>query len=173
MTTLDPWSTVLLYTDGLVEGPDLPLGQGLDGLRSSLDGGPREPEALCHAVLDTLDVRAGFRDDLALLALQLTPPGKTLALALPARPASLAPMRRAVAQWLRLSGADEDEVYEMLVACGEACANSVAHAHPALSDSSFEVRAGREGAEIEIMVRDTGRWRPHRPRTGDEGAGLP
>ena len=87
MTTLDPWSTVLLYTDGLVEGPELPLGQGLDGLRSSLEGGPREPEALCHAVLDTLDVRAGFRDDLALLALQLTPPGKTLALALPARPA--------------------------------------------------------------------------------------
>jgi serine phosphatase RsbU (regulator of sigma subunit)/anti-sigma regulatory factor (Ser/Thr protein kinase) len=170
MTTLDPWSTVLLYTDGLVEGPDLPLGQGLDGLLSSLEGGPREPEALCHAVLDTLDVRAGFRDDLALLALQLTPPGKTLALALPARPASLAPMRRAVAQWLRLSGADEDEVYEMLVACGEACANTVAHAHPALSDSSFEVRAGREGPEIEITVRDTGRWRP--PGEAGRGRGL-
>jgi anti-sigma regulatory factor (Ser/Thr protein kinase) len=170
MTTLDPWSTVLLYTDGLVEGPELPLGQGLDGLRSSLDGGPREPEALCHAVLDTLDVRAGFRDDLALLALQLTPPGKTLALALPARPASLAPMRRAVAQWLRLAGAGEDEVYEMLVACGEACANTVAHAHPALSDSSFEVRATREGPEIEITVRDTGRWRP--PGEAGRGRGL-
>src|SRR5256885_11300320 len=94
MTTLDPWSSVLLYTDGLVEAPALPLGQGLEGLRTSLEGGPREPEALCHAVLDTLDVRAGFRDDLALLALQLTPPGKTLALALPARPAALASMRR-------------------------------------------------------------------------------
>jgi anti-anti-sigma factor len=170
-TTLDPWSTVLLYTDGLVEGPDLPLGQGLDGLRSSLDGGPREPEALCHAVLDTLDVRAGFRDDLALLALQLTPPGKTLALALPARPGSLAPMRRAVAQWLRLSGADEDEVYEMLVACGEACANSVAHAHPALSDSSFEVRAGREGAEIDHGSRHRAVATAGRAR-GDEGEGF-
>jgi anti-sigma regulatory factor (Ser/Thr protein kinase) len=112
-------------------------------------------------------VRVGFSDDLALLALQLTPPGKTLELELPARPASLAAMRRAVAQWLRLAGAREDEIYEVLVACGEACANAVAHAHPALSDSSFEVRAAQEGSEVEITVRDTGRWRP----PADEGRG--
>ena len=79
-------------------------------------------------------------------------------------------MRRAVAQWLRLAGAGEDEIYEMLVACGEACANTVAHAHPALSDSSFEVRAEREGPEVEITVRDTGRWRP--PGEESRGRGL-
>lgn len=167
VTTLDPWSAVLLYTDGLVEGPELPLGQGLEGLRGSMEGGPREPEALCTAVLDSLDVRVGSSDDLALLALQLTPPGKTLALSFPARPSSLASMRRAVAQWLRLAEAGEDEIYEILVACGEACANTVAHAHPALSDSSFEVHGAREGPEVEIAVRDTGRWRS----PGDEARG--
>jgi serine phosphatase RsbU (regulator of sigma subunit)/anti-sigma regulatory factor (Ser/Thr protein kinase) len=169
-TTLDPWSTVLLYTDGLVEGPQLPLGEGLEGLRGSMAGAPREPEALCQAVLDSLDVRVGLSDDLALLALQLTPPGKTLDLSFPARPSSLASMRRAVAQWLRLAGAGEDEIYEVLVACGEACANTVAHAHPALSDSSFEVRARRERSQVEIEVRDTGRWRP--PGDGSRGRGL-
>jgi serine phosphatase RsbU (regulator of sigma subunit)/anti-sigma regulatory factor (Ser/Thr protein kinase) len=167
VTTLDPWSAVLLYTDGLVEGPELPLGQGLEGLRGSMEGGPREPEALCTAVLESLDVRVGSSDDLALLALQLTPPGKTLALSFPARPSSLASMRRAVAQWLRLAEAGEDEIYEILVACGEACANTVAHAHPALSDSSFEVDGAREGPEVEIAVRDTGRWRS----PGDEARG--
>ena len=167
VATLDPWSAVLLYTDGLVEGPQLPLGQGLEGLRSAMEDGPREPEALCDAVLESLDVRVGFSDDLALLAFQLTPPGKTLVLELPARPASLAAMRRAVAQWLRLAGAREDEIYEVLVACGEACANAVAHAHPALSDSSFEVRAAQEGSEVEVTVRDTGRWRS----PADEGRG--
>ncbi len=167
VTTLDPSSTLLLYTDGLVEGPELPLGQGLERLRSSMEDGPREPEALCQAVLDSLDVRVGFSDDLALLALQLTPPGDTLSLTLPTRPSSLASMRRAVAQWLRLAGAGEDEIYEVLVACGEAGANTVAHAHSALSDSSFEVHAEREGAEIEITVRDTGRWRV----PGDESRG--
>jgi serine phosphatase RsbU (regulator of sigma subunit)/anti-sigma regulatory factor (Ser/Thr protein kinase) len=170
VTALDPWSALLLYTDGLVEGPELPLGQGLDGLLSSMEGGPREPEALCQAVLDSLDVRVGFSDDLALLALQLTPPGKALALEFPARPSSLASMRRAVAQWLRLAGAGEGEIYEILVACGEACANAVAHAHPALSDSSFEVLAETDDEDVEIAIRDTGRWRS--PDDDARGRGL-
>jgi serine phosphatase RsbU (regulator of sigma subunit)/anti-sigma regulatory factor (Ser/Thr protein kinase) len=160
MTTIDPWSSVMLYTDGLVEGPELPLGEGLDRLRDAMAGKPRDPEALSTTLLEALDARGGFVDDVALLVLQLAPPGKELALALPARPASLASMRRALAQWLRLGGAAEDEVYEVLVACGEACANTVAHAHSAVSDAPFEVRARRERAEVEITVSDTGRWRP-------------
>jgi serine phosphatase RsbU (regulator of sigma subunit)/anti-sigma regulatory factor (Ser/Thr protein kinase) len=170
VTTLDPWSTLLLYTDGLVEGPELPLGEGMEGLRSSVEGAPREPEELCHGVLESLDVRVGFNDDLALLAVQLAPPGKTLALSLPARPSSLASMRRAVAQWLRLAGAGDDETYEILVACGEACANTVAHAHPALSDSSFEVHAAQDGSEVQVAIRDTGRWRS--PGSETRGRGL-
>jgi serine phosphatase RsbU (regulator of sigma subunit)/anti-sigma regulatory factor (Ser/Thr protein kinase) len=171
MATLDPWSTVLLYTDGLVEGPELPLGEGLDGLLRTAESCPREPEGLCRALLATADSRAGSRDDLALLALQLTPPGEVLSLALPAKPSSLASMRRAVAQWLRLAGASEAEVYETLVACGEACANAVAHAHSAVSDSPFEVRAERDGPEVQIVIRDTGTWRP--PNDDGRGRGLP
>ncbi len=171
MATLDPWSTVLLYTDGLVEGPELPLGEGLDGLRSTAESGPREPEGLCRSLLATVDSRAGFRDDLALLAIQLTPPGESLSLALPAKPSSLASMRRAMAQWLRLSGASEAEVYETLVASGEACANAVAHANSAVSDSPFEVQADRDGPQIQIVVRDSGSWRP--PGEESRGRGLP
>jgi serine phosphatase RsbU (regulator of sigma subunit)/anti-sigma regulatory factor (Ser/Thr protein kinase) len=171
MATLDPWSTVLLYTDGLVEGPELPLGEGLEGLRSTAADCPRDPDGLCRALLATVDSRAGFRDDLALLAIQLAPPGDTLSLALPAKPSSLASMRRAVAQWLRLSGASEAEVYEMLVACGEACANAVAHAHSAISDSPFEVRAERDGPQIEIVVSDSGSWRT--PSDAGRGRGVP
>jgi serine phosphatase RsbU (regulator of sigma subunit)/anti-sigma regulatory factor (Ser/Thr protein kinase) len=171
IATLDPFSTVLLYTDGLVEGPELPLGEGLDGLRTTADGCPPDPEGLCRALLATVDSRAGFRDDLALLAIQLTPPGEVLSLTLAAKPSSLASMRRAVAQWLRLSGASEAEVYEMLVACGEACANAVAHAHSAVSDSEFEVTAEREGPRVQIVVRDGGSWRP--PTEQGRGRGLP
>ena len=171
MTTLDPWSTVLLYTDGLVEGPELPLGEGLDGLRNVAESCPRDPEGLCRALLAAVDSRAGFRDDLALLAIQLTPPGEILSLALAAKPSSLASMRRALAQWLRLAGASEAEVYETLVACGEACANAVAHAHSAVSDSPFEVRAERDGPQVQIVVRDSGSWRP--PSDDGRGRGLP
>jgi anti-sigma regulatory factor (Ser/Thr protein kinase) len=171
VATLDPWSTVLLYTDGLVEGPELPLGEGLEGLRATAADFPSEPEGLCHALLSTVDSRAGSRDDLALLAIQLTPPGEVLSLMLAAKPSSLASMRRAVAQWLRLAGASEAEVYEMLVACGEACANAVAHAHSAVLDAQFEVHAERDGPQIQIIVSDGGSWRP--PTDGGRGRGLP
>jgi anti-sigma regulatory factor (Ser/Thr protein kinase) len=171
LATLDPWSTVLLYTDGLVEGPELPLGEGLEGLLATAADCPPEPEGLCGALLSTVDTRAGFRDDLALLAIQLAPPGEVLALSLPAKPSSLASMRRAVAQWLRLAGASEAEVYEMLVASGEACANAVAHAHSAISDAQFEVRAERDGPEVQIVISDAGSWRP--PSDEGRGRGLP
>ena len=159
MAILEPWSTVLLYTDGLAEGPEIPLADGLDALRRSVDGGPVEPEELCQRVLGSLDSRVGSRDDLALLAIQLTPPGESLVASLPARPSSVASMRRSLSQWLRSAGADEVEIYEILLACGEACVNTIAHAHSAVSDAPFEVRATREGSDVVVVVRDTGRWR--------------
>ena len=170
VSALDPGSTVVLYTDGLVEGPELPLGEGLELLSRAAAGRPREPEALCRVLLGSIDARATSRDDVAMLAVQLKPPADALALALPARPASLASMRRAVAQWLRRAGASEDEVYETLVACGEACANAVSHAYAAVGEDSFELRASRQGRDVEIVVRDTGSWR----ETGNnsQGRGL-
>ena len=147
MATLDPWSTVLLYTDGLVEGPDLPLGEGLDGLR-------RHRRGLSARARGAVPGAARPRSTRGPAPAMTSPcwrsssrlPARSSRLALPAKPSSLASMRRAVAQWLRLSGASEAEVYEMLVACGEACANAVAHAHSAISDSQFEVTRGARRA---------------------------
>ena len=102
---------------------------------------------------------------------QLTPPGETLDLELSPEPVSLTSMRQAVGRWLRPAEAGEDEIYEMLVASGEAWSNAVAHAHPATSDEPFRLRALRRGAEIEITVSDTGQWRPPAPRR-EQGRGL-
>jgi len=68
-------------------------------------------------------------------------------------------MRRAMSRWLQSAGADEVEMYEILLACGEACVNTIAHAHSAVFDAPFEVRATREGADVVIVVSDTGTWR--------------
>ncbi|MFF4535803.1 SpoIIE family protein phosphatase [Streptomyces aureus] len=67
---LPPGSTLLLYTDGLVEIPGSDLGTGLDRLR-------RHALALTHVPLDTLcdqllaRMPPGSTDDVALLALRL------------------------------------------------------------------------------------------------------
>lgn len=55
-----------LYTDGLVESRNLPLDEGLDAFRSSLDGPERPLEDICDHVLATLDTAHG-EDDIALL----------------------------------------------------------------------------------------------------------
>jgi PAS domain S-box-containing protein len=60
-----------LYTDGLVESRSLPLDEGLDAFRASLDGPPRPLEDVCDHVLATLDTAHG-EDDIALLMARIS-----------------------------------------------------------------------------------------------------
>jgi len=168
--TLDPNALLLFYTDGLVEAPDLPLRHGFERLRSSVEGLPGEPDSICRAVIGSFG--ATSHDDMAVLGVKLTPPGETLDLTLSPRPESLTAMRQALAQWLRAANADGDEIYETLVAAGEAWSNAVAHAHPATSDAPFELHAVRRGREIEISVSDTGQWRPPADTRSSRGLAL-
>jgi anti-sigma regulatory factor (Ser/Thr protein kinase) len=92
-----------------------------------------------------------------------------LDLVVPADPASLATVRRALGRWLRWAGVGDADAYEIQVACGEACANAIAHAYPP-GDAHFAVRARSEDGELVIEVGDFGSWRP--PREGSGGRGL-
>lgn len=170
IVTFPPGSLALLYTDGLVERPDAPIDAGLEWLRGFAgEIGPR-PEELCAALLDACFRSAPPRDDVALLAIGLeATPVEGIALTLPANPESLAPMRRSVGRWLRAAGASDVETYEILVACGEACSNAVAHAYPP-GEASYSLETQRAGEGVEVRVRDHGRWRE--PAAGSPGRGL-
>jgi PAS domain S-box-containing protein len=66
-------ATVLLYTDGLVEGRDLPLDEGTDRLRAALaELADRPLGELCDALLRRLRPD-GLQDDVALVAVRLHP----------------------------------------------------------------------------------------------------
>ena len=66
-------ATLLLYTDGLVEGRDLPLDEGIARLRAVLAELADEPlSALCDEVIERLRP-AGLQDDIALVAVRLHP----------------------------------------------------------------------------------------------------
>jgi serine phosphatase RsbU (regulator of sigma subunit)/anti-sigma regulatory factor (Ser/Thr protein kinase) len=169
VVALEPGSVVLLYTDGLVERPDTPLDVGLEALRGAAAKLDRDPQRLCEE-LPRAVLGGNSRDDVAVLAIKLEPlAGETLELYLPAEPESLAPVRRALARWLRAARAGDAEIYETLVATGEACANAIAHAYPA-GEAGFEVLATRSERQIQIQVRDHGRWRP--PRGEERRRGL-
>jgi anti-sigma regulatory factor (Ser/Thr protein kinase) len=171
VVAIEQGATVLLYTDGLVERSSIALTEGMESLREAATVIPGDPEALCRLLPETV-LEGVPGDDTALLAVRLEPlNGERIDLVLPADSESLAPMRRALARWLKAAGADHSEAYEVLVATGEACANAIAHAYPA-GDASFELSGSRARDGLQIQVRDRGRWRAPRGELRRRGLTL-
>ena len=145
---IKPGSTVLLYTDGLVEERGSRSTTASERLRAAIERAPDGPDAMCDFLLDEVPptaprattwrsrhpARAGGHDQVELR--------------LPAEPDRLALMRRALERWLAAVGRAGGDAYELKVACGEACMNAVEHAYPP-GDAVFVVRALNLG----------GRWR--------------
>jgi PAS domain S-box-containing protein len=73
VTVLARGATVVLYTDGLVEGPDLPLDDGVARLTGLLaEHGELPLEELCDRLLTGM-CPEGSEDDVALVAVRLAP----------------------------------------------------------------------------------------------------
>lgn len=102
---------------------------------------------------------------------ELTPTLEPLQLRHQARPSALAATRASLRNWLEQVGASEREVYEVTVACNEACSNSIEHPLRRPGADYFEVEADCVSGELELVVRDFGRWRDRGP-SGDRGRGL-
>jgi len=160
-------SAIVLYTDGLIERRGESIEAGLERLQA-LSAGAGDLESLCALLVDELmeETRA---DDVAIIAARFPPPPERLAETWPAERAALAGIRLVLRRWLRAQGASDDELYDIVVACQEACANAVEHAYPP-GRRTFELEASCDDGRVRIAVRDAGTWRP--PRGSDRGRGL-
>ena len=76
-------------------------------------------------------------------------------------------MRALLRRWLRHVEGSDEEITEVLTACGEAATNAIEHAG---AGTPFELSGQVDGRRVEICVRDFGAWRS--PREGDRGRGL-
>ena len=88
-----------------------------------------------------------------------SPAVKPLRLRYRARPSALATARASLSEWLELVGVSEQEAYEIVVACNEACTNSIEHPLHRPGADFFELDADCAAKELELVVRDFGRWR--------------
>ncbi|HEX2075930.1 MAG TPA: SpoIIE family protein phosphatase [Geodermatophilus sp.] len=172
-TTLDLGSTLILYTDGLVERRDASLDDGLGRLAgAAVARRAAAPAALVDGLLDEL-VRGGEpADDIAVVAVRLLPP--PLRLDLSAEPHQLLRVRRAMARWAGDVAVDADRGDDLQLAVGEAVANAVEHAYRSSGERgrvSLEVSADPDGG-LTVTVGDTGRWRPAPADPGFRGRGL-
>jgi anti-sigma regulatory factor (Ser/Thr protein kinase) len=161
-------STIVLYTDGLVERRGHSIDDGLEQLRTIARGGG-DLEALCSALVEQM-VPRDAPDDVAIAAARIPAISERLSARWPAEKEALIGVRQVLRRWLYAHGATEDETFDITVASQEACANAVEHAYgPGLR--SFELDATCEGEVITVTVRDHGSWRP--PRGVNRGRGLP
>ncbi|HVL81959.1 MAG TPA: SpoIIE family protein phosphatase [Actinomycetota bacterium] len=171
VTTLRPGSTLILYTDGLVESRTMPLDDGLGKLVEAVRSGPSDLEELCDHILAARLREREATDDVALLGLRALPLEDRIELRLEAKPSVLGPVRATLRRWLLHVGASEQETYESLVAACEACANVVEHAGGPVP-RMFELEATVAHGEVTLRVRDRGRWRPERPSLRGRGITL-
>jgi PAS domain S-box-containing protein len=170
--TLPPGSTLLLYTDGLVERRDVALEQRLTQLAAAAAAGAHSDlERLCDAVVEDLLGGSQPADDVALLAIRPQPLAGPLALSLPAEPEALAGLRRRLGRFLQAAGATEQERYEITLTISEAAGNAIEHAYGP-GDASFDVEADIQDGEIVVAVRDRGRWRERRDERRGRGLSI-
>jgi serine phosphatase RsbU (regulator of sigma subunit)/anti-sigma regulatory factor (Ser/Thr protein kinase) len=162
-----PGEAVLLYTDGLIESRREPLEAGMQRLRAAAGAVGPFPSPLC-ALVDGL-LQAAPEDDIAVLAMRSVPVPERLSLRLPADRQVLVTVRAALRRWLRATGARTEETYDIVLAVGEACANAVEHAYGPRG-GALELEASRDGADVVVVIRDSGRWR--QPRQRDRGRGI-
>jgi PAS domain S-box-containing protein len=164
-------STLLLYTDGLVEVPGEDLFAGLERLRAAAVAGPADPDALCDHVIEALLGERGASDDVALLALRTSLlPAARMELELPTKPSSLKYARRVLGRWLAQAGAGEEEAWEMQLATHEAVANAIEHAYR-FGEAVVHFEAELADGEVTLTISDTGGWRE--PRDVGRGKGIP
>ena len=173
---IEPGSSVLLYTDGLVERRGEVVDEGQERLARAA-GQIRDlaPDAVVAALIDAALGDAQQPDDIALVAVRLVP--EPLRGRLPAQPRQLRVMRRAVEEWAAAVGLPDDVLDDLQYALGEAAANAVEHAYGGVDgDFTFTLThlPGVDGGEdgVAVEVGDEGRWRPVPADPGYRGRGV-
>jgi PAS domain S-box-containing protein len=166
---LPPRSTLLLYTDGLIERRRRRLDDGIEYAGQAVrEGRDMSLDDLATHIMTRLAPVNGYDDDVAVLLYRHPGP---LEVTFPAEPGQLAPVRGALRRWLERCGISPYLAQSVLVAAGEACANAIEHGHRHTPGGSVRLRAEAYVDELHLTVADSGRWKTPEPNP-DRGRGM-
>ncbi|UUO01881.1 SpoIIE family protein phosphatase [Mycolicibacterium novocastrense] len=164
-------STLMLYTDGLVERRDRSIDSQIDRMSAVLADTASLPiEGVADAVLSALVPDGGFDDDVAIVIYRS--PKASLVIDDTATAAKLTEIRHRLAAWLADNGASDESVSDLILVVNEACSNSVEHAYRGHDPGRMRVEAEIHDAAIHVRVADFGSWKPPPPDPGTRGRGL-
>ena len=160
--TMGRTDSVVLYTDGLVEGTK-DVVSGMEALRRFAEETAPYPALQQARILveRTLEGAERRDDSLALIIRRRVPPPRTSASSLGPFEHHLSPSMAAVSvsrgllrDWLTRVPVDPDAVHDLLLAATELCANAVEHA--SWEGGGVVVRAHTDGADVVLEVEDDG-----------------
>ncbi|WP_157357746.1 SpoIIE family protein phosphatase [Amycolatopsis nigrescens] len=156
---------LVLYTDGML-GEHGRTSRSADPVLLTAADEARDQRLSCADLCDRilgamLPAPRSARDDAVVLVVRA---GKTATvpfrLDLPAEPAELAVVRKALDEWMTGAGMSQEDATALQLAVGEAVGNSVEHAYVGRDQGRVVVTAERRGdGMIRVDVSDTGRWR--------------
>ena len=170
--TIPPGAYLALYTDGLIEhSHDVIAGeeQLLVAMRDAIVERSDTPAlALMHRVFGS---RKNTDDAAALFVATSDEPRDDLTFTFSAIPLAVPIVRRTLQRFAQRLGLDDDRIYALITAVGEATANAVEHAYHARPGT---VRLGLQSDEngLQVSIEDDGRWKQAQKRD-ERGRGLP
>ncbi len=169
VTTIEPGSTLILYTDGLVERRSGSIEEGLEALRLAVQWHHGDLQELCDNRILAAPRPESAEDDVAVLATTLLPVTSRLDLSLPAEPEVLATVRRALRSWATRWGATVEESNDLVHSVSEVASNVVEHAYGP-EGGTLELSASYDDGCISVVIRDRGQWK--QPRDIGHGRGY-
>ncbi|OBK86673.1 SpoIIE family protein phosphatase [Mycobacterium sp. 1165178.9] len=169
---LPPGSTLLLFTDGLVERKHESIDDGIARAADVLAQTMTSPlDTVADEVLRALAPAAGYDDDVAMVIYrhQQTP----LRIESDATADQLVLIRHRLADWLHARGVMEDQAADIVLVVNEACTNCVEHAYRGFAAGAMLLEVSLADGEVRTRITDYGSWKTPAPIPGNGGRGLP
>lgn len=169
---LPPGSTLMLFTDGLVERKHESIDDGIDRAADVLaQTMPLPLDAVADEVLRELAPEGGYDDDVAMVIYRhhQTP----LRIESDATADQLVRIRHRLADWLRAAHITDELAGDIVLVVNEACTNCVEHAYRGFVAGAMVVEASLGDGEVRTRITDYGSWKTPAANPVNGGRGLP
>ena len=168
---LPPGSTLMLFTDGLVERKYESIDDGIARAAAVLAETSRLPlDSVADTVLRELAPETGYDDDVAMVIyrhgwLPLSIESAALA-------TDLADIRHRLSDWLRTADVPAPLIADIVLVANEACTNCVEHAYRGQGVGMMRLDAHIADGAVRVRVTDSGSWKVPATNPGNGGRGL-